>query len=199
MAARIRLSLQPPVDPAFAARLPGFPSVWSPTRSHRYTLWRWWTPTPVTWGAMIGLNPSAADDDFDDRTVRRCTDFVRREGVDAMVMLNAFAFMATDPGAMRAHLDPLGPDNDLWIGRCCAGARFVVAAWGAHGAHDGRSLRLAELVPDPLCFGVTAAGEPRHPLYLASTAPLVPWRTATATPSGGRPCPAPDRSPASPR
>ncbi|WGF89372.1 DUF1643 domain-containing protein [Marinivivus vitaminiproducens] len=177
--ARIRLARPPEIDPAAADRLPGFPARWSPTRTHRYTLWRWWTPNPIRYGMVVGLNPSAATEEHDDRTVRRCTDFVRREGLDAMVMLNAFAFMATDPKQMRAHPDPVGDENDAWLARCAEGASLLIAAWGSHASHIGRSRRLAEILPGAYCLGTTSAGEPKHPLYLAKDTALTPWPAAS--------------------
>ncbi|MGF1562325.1 MAG: DUF1643 domain-containing protein [Geminicoccaceae bacterium] len=179
-AAQIPIPPQPVIDPHAAARLPGFPSVWNEGRTHRYTLWRWWRPQPQTFAVFIGLNPSAADDQWDDRTVRRCSDFARREGVDALCMCNAFAFMATDPKGLYTHTDPVGADNDLWLQRCSAGAAFTVAAWGAHGRHLGRGAAIAALLPGLRCLSITRAGDPGHPLYLRKDAPLRPWPELSA-------------------
>ena len=54
-------------------------------------------------------------------------------------MLNVFAFVATHPKEMLAVADPVGPENDEWLRRITSEANLVVAAWGTHGTHLGRS------------------------------------------------------------
>lgn len=68
----------------------------SPDRVYRYDLVRDWdTRQQVV--AFIGLNPSTADESEDDPTIRRCIRYARDWGYGGIVMLNAFAFRATDP------------------------------------------------------------------------------------------------------
>lgn len=116
------------------------------------------------------LNPSTADAQHDDPTIRRCIRFSKAWGYGRVVILNIFAFRATDPRKMYAAADPIGPDNDKWIYDETSEAPLVVCAWGTHGAHRSR----ANLVVAALglrkvslhCLGRTKAGFPRHPLYL---------------------------------
>jgi hypothetical protein len=53
-----------------------------------------------------------------------------------------------------------------------------VAGWGTAGGIRGRQYQMAALLADlgltMMCLGVTKAGHPRHPLYMAGTTPLVP-------------------------
>jgi hypothetical protein len=63
---------------------------------------------PLRTVAFIGLNPSTADETTDDPTVRRCVGFAKRWGYDRMVMLNAFAYRATDPKALYALTTTVG-------------------------------------------------------------------------------------------
>lgn len=120
----------------------------------------------------IGLNPSTADETDNDPTVRRVISFAQREGCDALVMTNAFAFRATEPNDMKAAADPVGPENDKWLIECSNLASLVVAAWGVHGTFKGRCEQVQQLIPNLLCFGTTKDGHPKHPLYLASETPL---------------------------
>lgn len=48
---------------------------------------------------FIGLNPSTADESKDDPTIRRCIRFAKDWGYGGLLMMNAFAFRATDPNA----------------------------------------------------------------------------------------------------
>lgn len=128
----------------------------------------------------IWLNPSTADADIDDPTVRRGVGFARAAGCGRLVVLNLFGWRATDPAQLRVVADPVGPDNDAWIAAAVAepGA-VVVAGWGARA--DSRRVRaVMGLLGDyPLfCLGLTAGGGPRHPLYLPATAALTRFPTA---------------------
>ena len=170
---------------------------YSPCERYRYTLTRAMDPdlidasTPATRAnagrtiAFIGLNPSTATEFKDDPTVRRCVGFAAREGFGRLVMLNAFAYRATDPKDMKAQIDPVGAGNDEAIvsvvGRVAGEAALAVFAWGTHGTHMGRHQQMLELVGPRHCLGVTKAGLPKHPLYLRADSPIVPYRSpATA-------------------
>lgn len=166
--------------------LPGYPCAWSSPRvaghkpDYRYTLWRVFTSVPPKRiFCCIGLNPSVADEDLDDPTIRRVIAFAKREQCDALVMLNIFAFRATDPEVMRAANDPIGPENDEWLLRCTSIAAITIAAWGTHGEFKKRGAQVAAKIPGLYCLGTTANGFPRHPLYVRGDTPLLPYRLAT--------------------
>lgn len=150
------------------------------SRSHRYTLFRYWGK-PTRYCAFIGMNPSGADEAALDRTVNRCCEFARRWGFPALYMLNAFGLRATNPKELYACPDPVGPDNDRWIAEVAAGAERVVVAWGTPGSHLGRAgqveaiLRKACRKDRVLCFGRNQNGTPVHPLYQSYLKPLVPY------------------------
>jgi hypothetical protein len=137
----------------------------SPCGTWRYTLWRQWGDGEGI-AAFIGLNPSTADECQDDPTVRRCINFARQWGYGGMVMLNIFAYRATDPKLMKAAKDPVGPLNDEVLRERCGAADVAVACWGTHGAHQGRAADVAGALVGLSCLGLTKAGHPKHPLYL---------------------------------
>jgi hypothetical protein len=162
---------------------PDFPlgeAVISADRAYRYVLNRRWDYAgPIM--AWVMLNPSTADADTDDQTIRRCTAIAAREGCRGICVVNLFALRATSPVVLRSHRDPAGPENDRWLeGLAAAPDGPVVVAWGAHAAEPWARPRrdkvLALLAGLPLaCLGVTAAGEPRHPCRLAADTPLRPY------------------------
>lgn len=94
---------------------------------YRYWLSRTWGDTPPL--VVIGLNPSTADAMQDDPTIRRCIGFARREGCGGLMMLNLFAFRATDPAMLYTTQARVGPLNDYMLHRLATGK--VLAAWGA--------------------------------------------------------------------
>lgn len=159
---------------------------------YRYALTRTWR-LDVLPLCFVMLNPSTADALVDDRTVRRCMGFARREGAGGIRVVNLFAYRATSPAALRAWglvddatNDPrIGPHNDRYLAALPAAERVVVA-WGAFAA-PGRIAHVVHLLAlRPLyCLGVTASGAPRHPLYVRGDAPLVPWPVAPGTGAQG--------------
>lgn len=112
--------------------------------------------------AFIGLNPSTADETKDDPTVRRCIRYAQDWGFGGMVMLNAFAYRATDPSEMKRQPDPVGPDNDACLFEASTLFAQMVACWGAHGVWLGRQEQLAELLKGRRVFhlGLTKGVEP---------------------------------------
>jgi hypothetical protein len=164
----------------------------SPCRTWRYRLWRTWDPGAYPL-VFVMLNPSKADEDSNDQTVERCERRARAGKYGGLVVLNLFAFCATDPRDMKAAADAVGPDNDEHLRRALdlgtrpghqGGAErvydpMIVAAWGIHGAHQGRDrevLAMARTAGVQLhCLGTTAKGHPKHPLYLSYDTPLQPW------------------------
>lgn len=138
------------------------------------------TPGFVAW---IMMNPSTADEQVDDPSVRRCRDFTRRWGYGAMVVLNAFALRATRPAMLLEAEDPVGPGNDAAIREWSARANRVVAAWGLPPQPlRWRSQDVAALLRNvgvrPLALKVTRSGQPGHPLYIAGDTVPVPWEPA---------------------
>ncbi len=134
---------------------------------------------------FVMLNPSTADAQVDDPTIRRCVSFTRREACGVLEVVNLFAYRATDPAALRLADDPVGPANDHFIADAAARAALVVVAWGA--VHRRLAPRAGEVgtvirtrLPahgrrGPFCLGITANGSPRHPLYARSDRPLESW------------------------
>jgi hypothetical protein len=143
----------------------------SPCGAYRYALMRRFG-TGSRMVLFVGLNPSTADGSHDDPTIRRCVSFVARLGFDGLWMSNLFAFRATDPRALRGVPDPIGPDNDLWFERLAAQTQLAIVGWGNGGCRQERVARVLAGLSNVYCFGKTALGQPRHPLYLPRTTPL---------------------------
>lgn len=81
----------------------------SPCRTYRYSLVHEWD-RDLPRVAFIMLNPSTADENALDPTLRRCLGFARSWGYGSFEIGNVFAFRATDPKAMKAAADPFGPE-----------------------------------------------------------------------------------------
>jgi hypothetical protein len=125
------------------------------------------------------LNPSTADAEVDDPTVRRVIDFGLRSPAYGVVVVNVYAFRATQPADLWRTADPAGPGNWNWLLSTAeiasAAGLPVVCAWGAHGdtPHVAKMTDLLRSTGAYLvCFGRTANGQPRHPLMLHADTPF---------------------------
>lgn len=148
---------------------------------YRYTLTR---PGDLTaWrgpAVFVMLNPSTADADQDDNTIRRCRGFAQEWGCDGIVVVNLYAWRATKPAELWKQKDPVGPENDQHIIEALENSDTLVFAWGAN-ARAERVKAVYELIARhsllvPLCLGTTKDGSPRHPLYIKKDQPLIPWK-----------------------
>lgn len=150
-------------------------AVLSECRRYRYKLAREWNRSRPTL-TFIMLNPSTADATLDDPTIRRCIGFAHGNEFGGLHVFNLFAFRATDPMQMKAADDPVGPDNDTHIMTALTTAAAtnspIIAAWGVHGAYNGREAEVRRLSLECgvklMCLGSTKGGHPRHPLYVAA-------------------------------
>ena len=152
-------------------------AVYSDCESYRYSLTRIWEPSgPKVMFVM--LNPSTATEVQNDPTIERCERRARSLGFGGFRATNIFAYRATDPRDMRAAADPAGPDNDAAILDGLGWANQVVCAWGTNGAHRNQGPRIEALLRARgqmlHHLGLSKAGHPKHPLYIAySQAPQI--------------------------
>ena len=153
-------------------------AVYSDCEAYRYALTRVWDPAGER-VLFIMLNPSKATEVQNDPTVERCERRARALGFGAFQVTNIFAWRETDPRLMRKADDPVGPENDRMIREGINWADRIIAAWGTHGAHMDRGAavdRLLQATGRPVhTLGLTKAGHPRHPLYLAYALQPQPW------------------------
>lgn len=156
--------------------------VFSACRTYRYRLEHVWDASlPLV--AFVMLNPSTADEQQLDPTLRRCRGFAQSWGYGGFAVGNLFAFRATDPRVMKAALDPVGPDNDDHLVRIATECAAVVCAWGQHGKHKGRAERVLWALRKHADLGaieLSNDGSPKHPLYLRSDRQIVSYRSRRA-------------------
>lgn len=148
-------------------------AVLSPCGTYRYELRRTWGQGhPCGW---IMLNPSTADAEADDPTIRRCVGFARAWGYAGIVVRNLYALRATDPRVLWSHPDPVGEDNDSFL-LDAADEDITVCAWGAEGRRGNAVINALADAGVPLHYlALTRAGMPRHPLYLRSGLSPIPF------------------------
>lgn len=151
-------------------------ATFSPDGRYRYQLARRWAPGPRV--CFVMLNPSTADAECDDPTIRRCIGFARAWGYSSVVVVNLFGLRSTQPSELLkvSLAERIGPENDEWILSAHATSDRTVAAWGDHRAIGQRDRDVMRLLGAELyCIAMTKRGRPRHPLYLKSSSPVASW------------------------
>lgn len=157
---------------------------------YRYSLTRRWDDTRGR-ATFVMLNPSTADHRVDDPTIRRCLGFAREWGLGSLIVVNLFAYRATDPGTFTSGVpeirpaDPIGPGNDShlkWVIEAVGlhSDDRLVFAWGSSAGSPLKFKRVDYVIGTaagfgviPYCLGKTKVGsQPRHPLYVKSGTPL---------------------------
>lgn len=131
--------------------------------------------------AYLGVNPSTADHNTDDATVRKWRGFAAGMGASRLIVGNLFAYRATDVRELGRQVDPVGPLNDAHLVDIVLDADIIVACWGSRNKIPPR-LRprlthvtgLLKKIDRPVyAFGFTADGDPKHPLFLPYSSELV--------------------------
>lgn len=132
----------------------------------------------VVW---VMLNPSTADAETDDPTIRKVIGFSRAWGFGRFSVVNLYALRSTEWRGLLDRADPVGPYNEGHLCLALESADAVVLAWGAHAAgvdrarrtvHTSRMRSLVRRVISghngiPLWdLGTSKDGSPRHPLML---------------------------------
>lgn len=139
--------------------------------------------------AIIMVNPSIADANIDDATIRKLMGFGRANNWGRIIVGNLFAYRATDVRELGVVADPIGPENDDHIIQILAECDQVVLAWGPLSKQPKRFrnryinvlslVRGAGLIPQMI--GPPAkCGHPKHPLMLPYSSELLEWQAPLA-------------------
>lgn len=157
-------------------------AILSPCKQYRYRLDRVIGITGPVY-AFFGVNPSTADASLDDATVRKWIGFCKRWGASRLIVGNVFAYRATDVRELTKVNDPHGPDIGVHITDIITEADILVPCWGNTTKVPPTLKFFFDALMDALVssgkpvmhFGLTNAGNPKHPLMLGYSTPLRPW------------------------
>jgi len=123
---------------------------------------------------FVGMNPSVADLEVDDPTVRKETGFAQRWGYGSLIKCNVMDYRATNPRHLvEPGVIPCSSRNLPAISQCLSRVQAVVAAWGvlpqSLRSHSCAANALLQKSGLPVwCLGTTKDNSPRHPLYLSN-------------------------------
>lgn len=138
----------------------------------RYRLSRRWADGPAL--VFIMLNPSIADADIDDPTIRKCVAFATLLGYCAIEIVNLYAFRATKPDDLKKAGWSVGVANNTHIIEALTLAAIhdspVICAWGAHARGRQRAVEVIDIIRRmslrPMALRKLSDGVPEHPLYI---------------------------------
>ena len=134
-------------------------------RTHRYALWRVWdTNAPKV--MFIGLNPSTADENKEDPTLKRVIQFSKDWGFGGVFMCNLFSFITPYPEELQ--IDTGISENKRWLKYYSKKTTEIVCAWGAHKAAPNRAKMVYRFMRKATALQLNNDGSPRHPLYVKS-------------------------------
>ncbi len=146
---------------------------------YRYLLRRAWDNDRPR-ALFVMLNPSTADTETDDATIRSCIRLCKSWGYGSFEVVNLFGLRATDPSELQKATAPIGVDNERVFEGAASRCDVVVCAWGAHPFAARKSTftvgMLRSRKPEVYCLGKTKKGAPKHPLYIKTGTPLVAYR-----------------------
>ena len=135
----------------------------------------------------IGINPSPAQPDDLDNTLKSVQRIALGNGYDSFLMFNVYAQRATDPDAMEKVCNPLLHRENMEAFRYVLSLSDSPAIWAAWGAVIEKRGYLKDCVRDMLDIGrkygaqwycagaITKKGHPHHPLYLRKDEKLRPF------------------------
>ncbi|MBE6587959.1 MAG: DUF1643 domain-containing protein [Ruminococcaceae bacterium] len=141
----------------------------------------------------IGINPSTAEPDNLDNTLKSAERIALANGFDSFIMFNVYAQRATDPDDMEKEFNPhMHRENMKAFEYILSLSEGAPAVWAAWGTIIEKRAYLRDCVLDMIELGerygaqwFTAGsrskkkGHPHHPLYLRKDSCLDPFDAKT--------------------
>jgi hypothetical protein len=140
-------------------------------KKHRYELSRHWDLSKSDI-LFIMLNPSIANEDIDDATIKRLISFTREFKHGGFFVANLFTYITPYSKTLDTSIG-LTKLNLKTIKNLVNKVDEVIYAWG-NSIKEPQELK--NLVKNPKCFGKNLNGTPKHPLYLSSNSKLIKFR-----------------------
>ena len=120
---------------------------------------------------FIMLNPSTADAELDDPTIRKCKGFCEQLNFGRLAVANLFDYRATDPSVLKTIEKPCSDHNIDILLDAAHKASMVICAWGTKGALHGQGeyvlRKLGKNGITTHALELTKENHPKHPLYIS--------------------------------
>lgn len=152
-------------------------ATFSDDRKYRYVLWRIWDDSKPKI-MFIGLNPSTANENSDDPTIKRVIAISKNLGYGGVYMLNIFPLVTPYPIELELFFSTSFHETEEDINRdylneYAEKAEKIVHAWGAF-KQAKRSSTFFGMPPEKFyALKINKNGSPKHPLYCRKDTQLV--------------------------
>ena len=141
-------------------------------RKYRYSLWRIWDKEkPLV--MFIGLNPSTANANDDDPTIRRVKRFAFDWGFGGVYMMNLFSYVTPYPDELVLTDVSHEIVNDFQLKQVAKHCSEIIFAWGSFKEAKERAEKINVMFPGAKALAINNDGSPKHPLYVAKNITLV--------------------------
>ena len=132
----------------------------------------------------IGINPSTAEPDNLDNTLKSVERIALANGFDSFIMFNVYAQRATNPDDMEKECNMLLHEENMKAFDYILGLSEKPAVWAAWGNIIEKRPYLPDCVRSMIALGtkhnaawysagkISKKGHPHHPLYLKKDTPL---------------------------
>lgn len=138
---------------------------------------------------FILLNPSTANEEFNDPTIARCENRTIAMGFKQMVITNIYPFRATNPKEMfaskvargeKSKIKSLIYKNNEAIVSQAKKSKLVICAWGCHAQSESTADEVKEILDANKIklhvLELSKGGRPKHPLYLKNDLVPMLWK-----------------------
>lgn len=135
----------------------------------------------------IGINPSTAEPDNLDNTLKSVERIAQGNGFDSFIMFNVYAQRATNPDDMESRLNRRLHEENMKAFRYILSISPNPTVWAAWGTIIEKRDYLPECVADMVLIGneyganwvcagaISKKGHPHHPLYLRKDEKIRPF------------------------
>lgn len=152
-------------------------AIFSEDKTHRFYLKRSWVldneeERKIT---FIGLNPSIANHENDDPTIRRLIGFTKFFEYNSFEIVNLYSLICTNPKEVDFE-KLLNENNNHYLNNI--DSHKIIFCWGKNRNWPNWNKIIKKLVdkyPYIYCFGRNKDGSPKHPLYLKADTTLEKW------------------------
>lgn len=170
-------------DPGGKVKLPLLPgtigdAAFSDDGVYRYWLMRDWSGKDNNWKnpflLSVGTNPSTAEKDIDDPTIRKGIKYAKCKGFTRYVMCNAGDYRSTDPKLLPS-IGAASKMNFKVIRWFAKRAGLILCCWGKAPKQLWPAIDCIRNDLDTYelwCLGTNKDGSPKHPLYLPDNTPF---------------------------
>ena len=140
---------------------------------YRYVLWRIWNNN-LPKIMFIGLNPSTANGNNDDPTIRKVKKIAYNLKYGGIFMLNLFTYVTAYPKELEGKNFNIKL-ADEYLKYYASQSKKIVFAWGSFKQTTKRSKEVINMFPNAYALHINKDGSPKHPLYVKSDTKLIKY------------------------